>query len=62
MEKLLSPEEVADLLGLTLSKLSQDRFLGRGIPYIKLGKAVRYRPSDVESYVEASARLQESHQ
>lgn len=45
---------VSSMLSVCLSKLRQDRFYGRGIPYYKVGKSVRYRLSDIEDFMEAN--------
>lgn len=49
---LLTPEKVAEITGLSLDTLAQWRSQKRGIPYLKIGRAVRYDPSDVQSYLE----------
>lgn len=49
--KLLTPEEVADLTGLSVGTLAQWRSQRREIPYLKIGRAVRYDATDVESYL-----------
>jgi len=49
---LLKPEEVANLTGLSLETLAQWRSQKRGIPYLKVGRAVRYDPTDVQAYLE----------
>lgn len=51
-KKLLTAEEVAVLTGLAVETLAQWRSQGRGIPYLKMGRAVRYHPSDVQQYLE----------
>lgn len=50
---LLSESQVSDLLGISLSKLRQDRHFHRGIPYVKIGRSVRYAEADVQAFVEA---------
>jgi excisionase family DNA binding protein len=52
MNDLLRPKEVANLTGLSLETLAQWRSQKRGIPYLKVGRAVRYDPSDVQAYLE----------
>lgn len=39
---------------LTVSEetLAQNRYLGQGIPFIKVGKRVRYQLADVVTYLE----------
>jgi excisionase family DNA binding protein len=48
---LLSAEQVAELTGLALDTLAQWRSQRRGIPYLKIGRAVRYDVSDVQAYL-----------
>jgi excisionase family DNA binding protein len=50
--KLLSPKDVAQLTGLSVETLAQWRSQKRGIPYLKVGRAVRYDLSDVQLYLE----------
>lgn len=45
--KYLNEREVALLTGLALPTLRNHRSMGRGLPYIKFGKAVRYSFQDV---------------
>jgi len=47
-------QEVAEITALSLSKLRQDRCYGRGIPFMKLGKAVRYDLADVYAFLDKS--------
>lgn len=49
---IATPAEVADYLQTTEAKLSQDRYLNRGIPYVKHGRRVLYRWSDVHTYLD----------
>ena len=51
-KKLLTAEEVAVLTGLAVETLAQWRSQRRGIPYLKIGRAVRYDASDVQQYLE----------
>ena len=48
---LLSAEQVADLTGLSTETLAQWRSQKRGIPYLKIGRCVRYDAQDVQSYL-----------
>ena len=50
--ELLTPEEVAVVTGLSIDTLAQWRSQRRGLPYLKIGRAVRYDPSDVQAYLE----------
>ena len=49
MEKLLTDREVSVLLGRARSTLQKDRVAGRGIPFVRIGAQIRYRPSDVRA-------------
>lgn len=44
---LLKEEEVARFQGRLVRTLQNQRVLGGGIPFLKLGRSVRYRLSDV---------------
>ena len=50
-EKLLTTKEVADYLDIAISTLMQYRVNGTGPIYIKLGQLVRYRKSDVDTWL-----------
>ena len=52
IETLLTTKQLADVLGFAPKTLSNQRVLGTGIPFIKIGNAVRYKRSDVETYIE----------
>jgi predicted DNA-binding transcriptional regulator AlpA len=43
----------AALLGLAEQTLRKLRSTGGGPPFVKLGRAVRYRPSDLEAWLSA---------
>ena len=51
-KRLLKPEEVARITGLSKETLAQWRSQKRGIPYLKLERGVRYDPDDVQAYLE----------
>ena len=54
---LLTPAEAGEQLGLTPAALAQLRYTGNGPCFIKLtAKAVRYRQSDLDSWIAAKAR------
>jgi hypothetical protein len=51
----VAPQTAADLLGSTESSLEKDRAVGHlGIPYIKAGKRVIYRLSDLDEWLAAN--------
>lgn len=47
----LKPPEAATVLRTTAANLSQDRFLNRGAPYIKVGKRVLYERDALLEYL-----------
>ena len=49
----LTEVTVAEITGRALSTLRNDRSIGRGIPYIKIGRSVRYDINDVVRFMEA---------
>lgn len=53
MEKLLSTEDVAEVIGRPPRTLRQWRYLGIGPKYLKVGATVRYRARDVEAWLRA---------
>lgn len=58
MEDLLhKPEAVVEYLGLgSLGALAQMRYRGNGPKFIKIGKLVRYRDSDIKEWLEQNAK------
>lgn len=51
LPELLTAEQVASITGLSVETLAQWRSQKRGIPYLKIGRAVRYDPADVNAYL-----------
>lgn len=51
--RYLPEKEVSSMTGFSLSKLQQDRFYRKGIPYIRLGRSIRYSIQDVLDYMNA---------
>lgn len=47
----LTEHEVSARTGLSLSTLRAHRHKRRGLPYIKIGRSVRYRLCDLEEYL-----------
>ena len=57
---LLSEIEVAALLGLQPATLRRWRVVGYPLPFVKVGRLVRYRRTDVAALVEAGSRASTS--
>lgn len=55
-EILLTTRDLAQRWQVNAGSLANDRSAGRGVPYVKIGGAVRYRLRDVEGF-EASCRV-----
>ena len=53
--RALTEREVADMLGLAVATLRAWRHRGKGPRFLRLGRSVRYFPSDVADFVRASA-------
>jgi excisionase family DNA binding protein len=51
-KSIFTVSEAAEYLGLAMSTLNKWRcYHHEGPPYIKLGKAVRYRKKDLDAYI-----------
>lgn len=51
--RLLTPDEVAEMTGLSTETLAQWRSQRRGIPFIKISRnCVRYRQQDLDLWLE----------
>jgi excisionase family DNA binding protein len=56
VEKLLTRQEVAEALHVPLATLHGWASRGLGPAYLIVGRHARYRPSDVEAWLESRAR------
>jgi predicted DNA-binding transcriptional regulator AlpA len=52
-DQLLSDRDVEKITGRARSTLQKDRVSGSGIPFVRFGRLVRYRQSDVRAYLDA---------
>ena len=57
LDPLLSDRDVEKITGRAQNTLQNDRVTGAGIPFIRLGRLVRDRQSDVTDYLAALAIL-----
>ena len=53
--RALTEREVAEQLGLSVATLRAWRHRGKGPRFLRLGRSVRYLPTDVAEFVRASA-------
>ena len=56
LEPLLNEHEYSALTGESVATARRNRLLKKGCPYVKLGALVKYRPSDVRSYIAQNVR------
>ncbi|HSS22855.1 MAG TPA: helix-turn-helix domain-containing protein [Mycobacterium sp.] len=52
---LMTTVEVADFIRASKASLDQDRYLQRGLPYVRIGRRIRYRREDVLNYLAANS-------
>jgi len=52
---VMTVQQASDYLGLAVSTLNKWRCLGGGPVFIKMGRAVRYRVEDLETYLSSSS-------
>lgn len=55
--QLMNEVELSNLIKRSVQTLRNERFRGAGIPYVKIGRSVRYRLSDVEQFIEKNLIL-----
>ena len=55
MNRLLTPEQISDVIGVKLSTIYQWTHIGY-IPHFKLGRFVRFREGDVLEWLESNRR------
>lgn len=48
---LFSQQTLAAVLNCSLATLERDRWAGNGVPFVKLGRLVRYRKSDIQKWI-----------
>jgi hypothetical protein len=54
--RLLTESQLAQRWQISAKKLQADRCSGRGVPFVRIGRRVRYRLADVEAYEAANLR------
>jgi len=53
-EQLMTVDEVAELLQIPKSTLYYWRYQRQGPPAVRIGRALRYRKTDINAFVECS--------
>ena len=51
--KLVTEIEAAEILGCSVHKLQRDRQIGSPIPFVKIGRSVKYRYDHIMEYIES---------
>jgi excisionase family DNA binding protein len=59
-EVLLDQRQVARLIRMTTKFMEARRVRGGGIPYVKVGRLVRYRKADVDQWLKENRRTSTS--
>lgn len=60
-QSLLNTRQAAVFLGVSSAFLERDRWAGARIPFVKVGtRSIRYRLSDLESFIDGQIRLSTS--
>ena len=52
-KKYVNEEIVSEIIGWKVQTLRNHRHLGKGIPYLKCGRSVRYDLDDVHGYIQS---------
>jgi excisionase family DNA binding protein len=62
VERLLTLEEVADMLRLPVATIYRQRYVGDlpGALGFRVGRHVRFRPSDLDAWIDQSMRNREA--
>jgi hypothetical protein len=56
-ERLLDDHELAFVLKRSRSRLQKDRLEGRGPPFIRVGRLIRYHAADVRAWLKSSTEI-----
>jgi excisionase family DNA binding protein len=56
VSRLLNTKEAAERLGCSPSYLNKLRCKGGGIVFVSVGRLVRYRPEDIDAYLDSRRR------
>jgi phage terminase Nu1 subunit (DNA packaging protein) len=50
--KLINENKTTEILDISIHKLQKDRRVGSPIPFIRIGRSIKYDLADVMSYIE----------
>ncbi len=51
--RLLSEKEAAQIIGQAVQTLRNNRWARRGLPYIRIGRSIRYQLGDILAYIDS---------
>jgi hypothetical protein len=54
MDKLINTQQLSEMLQIQPSTINKARVMRTGIPFVKINRSVRYRLSDVFSYLNSN--------
>jgi len=54
IDNLLTQQQVVDWTGMSKQYFEISRFRGTGVPYVKIGRSVRYKTSEVQKWIESN--------
>jgi len=53
-DTLLTQAQVVEWTGMSPAWFEMNRYKGVGIPYVKMGRAIRYKTSEIRRWIEAN--------
>lgn len=59
---LFSQHTVAAVRQCSIATIEHDRWAGKGIPFVKMGRLVRYRKADIRAWLESHQVVQSTTQ
>jgi predicted site-specific integrase-resolvase len=60
-DRLLTPRQAGEVLGVSPATLATWRWRGvPRLPYVRVGRLIRYRPSDITAFLETQTRTSTS--
>ena len=60
MTNLITENQLADFMQVSIWKIRKDRAFDRGVPFIKISRTVRYSMDDVKSFLDQN-KFNSSH-
>jgi hypothetical protein len=60
MTNLITENQLADFMQVSIWKIRKDREFDRGVPFIKIARTVRYSMDDVKSFLDQN-KFNSSH-